>query len=245
MQHSLIGQKPMWFVEDGAEPAADPSHGMYLSGIRCLSGPGGKPGLCYGDAYTEDPETWRELVPGVWHRLVGLPQAYLRLRQHPLVRTHREVLIPTCPEGRWWVPVLLRPLDEADPGSGLVSALDRVVTFREEDPLSGQDLDALMRQLAELAHGIPLADDGAARTLAAARLAVRALQVTHHISEREIAAAGWMTEATVLRVLWAAIGMQGDAFADAADLPIEVPATRQPMTNHTCIPGFQSMKNWA
>lgn len=183
---------PVCFVPPGAQPPAwvDRSQGPFgkIGGGATYHGP-------WSDGHwIASPAGWSVLLTD------HLPQHLVRATPHP--RVLRTVAIPGALRNHLWlVPVLLRPVGETDDARLFEPALDRV--WRGADWHDPEDLTAVVQAALDAASEAPGTDPAALPRLAAAALAL-----THHVDLDLLALLGWLTEATMARVVRAVCGLE-------------------------------------
>jgi hypothetical protein len=198
---------PYYYVPEGmAKPACCP----YTGGAKAFpgngpdvasGGPGG--GTCYGpNGYKPDDGTrWALTRAGWWLGLNGhLPQHLARMQPHPRVLSWRTVQ-GAQPEHEWRVPVMLTNIDE-NGEAFLVSALDRVWTG--SDWRVPDEIGALQSSVSSIATGVLLADSEEERNRRFIDTAIGLLSLGHWVDADFLAAAGWLSEKMMLRVVEAA-----------------------------------------
>jgi len=205
---------PLIYCPQGvARPACCPSVGGtgLLDGKGADVASGGKGGgVCYGGPYRDG--AWQR-TPAGWYVLLDghKPQHLGRAQSHP--RILRWQAVPGhLPETYWRVPVVLAPLVAEKDGAAAacyVSALERV--WYGDGWKAPTDLEDLHRSLLAIAEGVPLADTAAERDHKVTALAIELLELGQWVDGDLLAAAGWLTEALVERVILAACGAEPEA----------------------------------
>lgn len=168
-------------------------------------GQGDGGGLVFGGEYVDKEPGWHRTGAGWWVHLGGsIPQHLVRSAPHP--RIIRWTLVAgALPEHRWRVPVILMPQGgDAGVEPVYVSALEKEWRGDAAGWKAPADLVALQDQLIAVAHDLSLSRDLAAQTADITDLTIDLLALGHLVSRHEIAAGGWLSELTMLRVLAAA-----------------------------------------
>lgn len=197
---------PLYYCPPGV---ARPAHCPHLHIFRALpqAAPDDQAGTVYGGvAQLADRAAWVRHPTDGWWLLPGgqRPQDLVRIETSP--RILRWYLVQGAEPKHWWrVPVLLTPADAADPRSpdkGYVSALDRL---RHRGGWSAPEaLRSAQERLLAVALGHELAATIDERNTAVLRLVADILSLGHHVTDFELDAFGWLSEALVDRVLIAA-----------------------------------------
>jgi hypothetical protein len=174
-------------------------------GCDTKTGPDGNPigggGVCFGGDWR--PGKWKKTRDGYWILPEGhCPQHICKASPHPRVMRWRNV-VGVEAEHRWQVPVLITPRIDLD-SITWSSALDR--TFTPDGWTDPEDLASMVEDLmtAACAPTFQLVSDTDENERALAELAIKLLQVGHHIDPVLMEAMGWMSETMLGRILLAA-----------------------------------------
>lgn len=196
---------PSWYVprgeggKAGQRPASCPFEDVTHT-IPPGQGPDGLGGNVYGSHWHPSRGGWAQTSAGYWIRYVNaLPQDMGRLHPHRALRDLREVR-GYIDSHRWLVPVLIRQRGD---GGAYQSALDQVWT--DKGWTDDEEMRGLQTRLRAVALGIAKRQDYAGLP----ELGAEILSLTHSgATLPELAAAGWMSQSFLLRVLLAAAGFQ-------------------------------------
>jgi hypothetical protein len=189
----------------------------WLAGMGLLSGKGPDVaeggeggGFCFPGPYRDGP--WLKTGAGWYVLLDGhKPQHLGRTQPHPRI-VKWQAVPGHLPETLWRIPVMIAPMvkpeGHPDKAACYMSALDRV--WSPAGWSAPVELEPIQRQLLALAEGVPLHDSAEERDRMIAMLAIDLMSLGQWVDADLIAAAGWLTDAVVIRVVEAACGIESE-----------------------------------
>jgi hypothetical protein len=180
-------------------------------GPEAALGQGAGGGAVYGGLYVDREPGWQRTAAGWWVHLGGtVPQHLVRAAPHARI-IRWSLVAGALPEHRWRVPVILMPQGgEAGVEPVYVSVLEKEWRGDEAGWKTPPELVVMQDQLISVAHDLAMSSDLEAQTKDITDLTLALLAIGHLVSRHEIAAGGWLSELTMLRVLAAACDNQTD-----------------------------------
>ncbi len=168
-------------------------------------------GCCWGGILTDSPSlVWLKVKAGWWLGLEGhQPQHLSRLRTHPSIRRWRTIEGAT-PEHHWRIPVLLEVTGDGK-DTWYVSALDG--HWNGVDFVDPPEFEELQTRLLSIAHKRDVHADLAERNRLILDLVLRLLAIGHWVDDAGdlVAAAKWLSESMMQRVVLAALDFEPKA----------------------------------